>query len=90
MHTGLLTDSNVKISQTVIFTTVLSMTAVWPNLRRSVLLGSLFLIVVMAVLYIVNMIELADMAGSTGIGLIVINLLSYLPQLVKLGYIKKL
>lgn len=90
MHTGFLTDSTVKVSQTVIFTTVLSMIAVWPHLRRFVLLGSLFLIVVMAVLYIANMIEWADMVGSTGVGLIIINLLSYLPQLTKLGYIKKL
>lgn len=90
LHTGFLTDSTVKVSQTVIFATGLSMTAVWPTLRRFVLLGALFLIVVMAVLYIVNMIELADMVGSTGIGLITINLLSYLPQLIKLGYIKKL
>lgn len=90
MHTGFLTDSTVKLSQTVIFATGLSMIAAWPILRRFVLLGSLFLIVVMAVLYIVNMIEWADIIGSTGIGLIMINLLSYLPQLVKLGYIKKL
>ena len=90
MHTGFSTDSIVKLSQTAIFAWVLSMILVWSNLRRFILLASLFLIILMAVLYIVNMIELANILGSTGFGLIMINLFTYLPQLVKLGYIKNL
>jgi len=83
-------DSTVKVSQAAIFAMVLGMIIIWTNLRRFVLLISLFFIIVMAVLYIVDIIEWAEIFGSTSIGLVVLVLLSYLPQLINKGYIENL
>lgn len=90
LQTGPLTDSPIKNLQVILFTSVLGCSIVWPVFRKYILLISLCLIILMAILFILDLIYWADILGSTGIGIIIINLLSYLPQLVKLGYIKKL
>lgn len=90
VHTGFLTDSPIKNLQVILFTAVLGCSIVWSVFRKYILLISLCLIILMAILFILDLIYWADILGSTGIGLIIINLLSYLPQLIKLGYIKKL
>ena len=90
LNTGFLTDSSIKIFQALIFAIVFSTIAVWSNLRRIILLASLCLILIMAAFYIVDMIELADIFGSTAVGLILLTIISFLPQLFKKGYIEKL
>lgn len=90
VHTGLLTDSPIKNSQVILFSAVLGCSVVWPVFRKYIWLISVCLIILMAILFILDVIYWADILGSTGIGLIIINLLSYIPQLIKLGYIKKL
>lgn len=79
-----------KTIQAVIFTLASATIIIQSKLRLSFFYVALGLVILTAVLYIVREISLADMAGSTGIGLIIINLISYIPQFVKLGYIRKL
>lgn len=88
-HTGPLIDSPIKNLQVILFSAVLGCSVVWPDFRKYIWPASICLIILMAILFILDLIYWADILGSTGIGLIIINLLSYLPQLVKLGYIKK-
>lgn len=79
-----------KIIQAVIFSVDIVMLIIWPRVRPAMLLISLILVAFMAGFYVVDLIEWSDMAGSTGIGLIMISFTTYLPELVKLGYIRKL
>lgn len=94
-QTGLLTDSLEKILQTLFLALAFSLSIIWSILRRYILLSSLLLIIIMAALFIAanetnNLISLADLSGSTGVGLIILMLLTYLPELIKKGQIDKL
>lgn len=90
LNAGFLTDDYWKIIQAFIFAVELAVVIVWPKLKIFVFWQILLLIVVMSVFYVVGILELADMVGSTAFGLMIIIGFSYLPQIVKLGYIKDL
>lgn len=90
VHTGFMTDSLVKNLQVILFAGTFSFAIVWPVYRKYILLISLFLIIGMVFFFTLDMIYWADVLGSTSIGLVVLVLLSYLPQFVKKGYIENL
>ena len=93
-NTGFLTDSPIKVLQTIVFAASFSLVMVWGFLRKYILIWSLFLLASMVVLYTftsetTNLMAWADLAGSSAMGLVTLTLLSYLPQLIKKGYIEK-
>lgn len=90
VHTGFLTDSPVKNLQVIFFALSLGFAIVWPIYRKYTLLTSFFLIIGMAAFYIFDLMYWADVFGSTSMGLVVLILLSYLPQLIKKGFIERL
>lgn len=90
LHVGASTDPYWKIAQSVIFTIVCVFSISIPKSRKIIFWLGFVLIITMAALYIFHLIDWADLVGSTGFGVIIINLISYIPQLVKLGYIKEL
>ncbi len=90
LNTGFLLDSYWKIAQAFIFTIVFTAIFIWPQFKKYIFWTILIAFLLTIFLYVVNLIEVADIIGSSGFGLIIINLISYLPQLIKLGYIKKL
>lgn len=90
LNAGSLTDSYWEIIQSVFFAIVFTIILIWPQLKKAIFWLGLILIIITAAFYIVSLIDWADMAGSTAFGLLIINLFGYLPQIVKLGYIKKL
>lgn len=90
LNTGFLIDPYWKIIQSFIFALIFTIVFIWPQLRKTFFWISLLLTLIMAFFYIIGSIEWAEMAGSTGFGFILINLVSYLPQITKLGYIRKL
>ena len=90
LNTGFPIDTYWKIAQSVIFTVVFTIILVWPQSKKTIFWLGLFLIILMMFFYIFSLIEWSNMIGSTGVGFIMINLVSYLPQLIKLGYIKNL
>lgn len=85
-----LIDIYWNLAQSVIFTIALTIILIWPRFRKAIFWLALILIIAMAFLYIINLTLLADMIGSTGVGFLMINLVSYLSQLVKKGYIEKI
>ncbi len=89
LNAGSLTDTYWKVTQSFIFTVVFILLLVWPKQRRKIFWLGLTLFIVMTIFYVFGLIGLADISGSTGFGLIVMNLITYLPQIVKFGYIKK-
>lgn len=90
LNLGFSLNPQWKIFQVMIFSVTLAVIIILHKAKQVILITALFLIIVMVFLYILNFIEWAEMAGSTGVGFIIITILSYLPQLIKLGYIKKL
>lgn len=90
LNTGFLIETPWKIIQALIFTVVFTAVLIWPGLKKIIFYLGLVLITLTAILYIVSLMEWADIIGSTGFGFVIINLLAYLPQMIKLGYIKRL
>lgn len=89
-HTGFLTDSLIKNIQTVIFSFVFGLIIIWPEFKKYILLISVILIVGIVPLFAMNIIILADIFGSTGVGFVLLSMISYLPQFIKRGYVEKL
>lgn len=90
IHTGFMIDSLIRNLQIIFFAVSLAFAIVWPISRRYVFLISLPLIIGMAIFYILDMIYWADILGSTAYGLVILVILSYLPQFIKRGFIEKL
>lgn len=90
LNTGLSIEIPWKVIQAIILAVVLTTIVIWPGLRKTFFRIALSLIIIMALLYTVSLLEWAEIIGSTGVGIITVSLLSYLPQMIKLGYIKKL
>lgn len=78
-----------KIVQAGIFTIICVVIFCWPQSKVTFFIMSLFLIILMAVFYVVGLMEYAEIVGSTGVGFVIINVVSYLPQLIRLGYIRR-
>jgi len=90
LNTGFSIDPYWKTIQAVTFSLASCFVLIWPNFRKYIFFISLFLIIIMAIFYIFKLIEWSEIIGSTGIGFVLINLISYLPQLLKKGYIEKI
>lgn len=90
LHTGFMENSWEKMAQVVVFSSSLSINLVWFKSRKITFIISVVLLIVTAILFTFNKMSWADILGSTSVGLVMINLVSYLPQMIKLGYIKKL
>lgn len=58
--------------------------------KRFVLLVSFLLLIIMIILYLFWQIPLSSFFGSIGFGILSIFVLSYIPDLVRKGYIEKL
>lgn len=78
-----------KIIQAFVFTIMCTVIFCWPQSKVTFFILSLFLIILMAVFYFVGLMEYAEIVGSTGVGFVIINIISYLPQLIRLGYINR-
>src|SRR3989344_1123601 len=85
LNTCFLIESYWKIVQAVIFAIILTLILIWPELKKRIFYIALTLIIVMLFFYTLDLIYLADIVGSTGAGLVLINIVCYLPQLVKVG-----
>lgn len=90
LHTGLLLDSPIKNVQVIFFTLSLGSSIVWPTFRKYILLLTIILIIGMVIFYILDIMYWANNLGSTAFGLVILVILSYFPELIKEGYIKKI
>lgn len=90
LNTGFANVASLIWIQTAFFIIIFSSVLTYPQIRMHYWKAAFLLIIIMVVFYIFQNINLANIAGSSSVGIIFILLLSYLPQLVKLGYIKKI
>lgn len=79
-----------KMIQALFFASVTTAIIVQPKIRKVIFYLALGLFLAMVFLYIFRLMWLADLAGSTGLGFVVIVLISYLPELIKKGYVEKI
>lgn len=90
INTGFRVDDFIKIIQSALFSLIVIIVIILPEKRKYIFILVLFLFICMFALYIFEIIQWADVLGSTGLGFILLNIISYIPQLIKLGYIKKI
>lgn len=90
LNTGNSFDPLWKIFQTIGFSAAFSTSLIWPVLRKYFLILSAVLLIMMSVVFILGEILWAEIFGSSGFGMILLLLLSYIPQFAKLGYIERI
>lgn len=56
---------------------------------RYILFFSIFCLSIMVLTSIINWSEISNMFGSFGFSLLIISVLSYIPQIIKKGYVEK-
>lgn len=86
----LLNQSMSKYLQSLIFSTILVLSLFQPKLRIKFIFTSFFLIFAVILLYLINQLSLSNALASASLGMITIVLFTYLPQLIKKGFVEKL
>lgn len=75
--------------QPLFFAITFVISLLFTEFRKYLLICSATLLIVLVVIYLFGMIEVSDWIGRLGFGILIIVLFSYLPQLIKRGYIEK-
>ena len=78
-----------QIIQPVIFASVLIICIFSSAARKYMIAASFFMLSLMIITYLLQMLEVSNWIGSLGFGVLTITLFSYLPELIKKGYIEK-
>lgn len=60
-----------------------------PRLRKLFFISAFFILSVMILIYLLGDLNLANMVGSFGLALLLIVVSSYIPQLIRKGYLEK-
>lgn len=90
LNTGFLGVPFWRMFQTIAFSLVFSSILVWPQVKKYAFLASGFFIVIMVAFFIAGQIESAELLGSSSFGILILVLISYLPQFIKKGYVEKI
>lgn len=90
LQTGLNIGINLSTFLAIFFSLIFTLSLFFRGIRQYILIISAMMVAGMAPFVILNQMDLANLLGSTGIGLILLLLLSYLPDFIKKGYIEKL
>lgn len=90
LNTDFSTDSPWKTFQTIGFSAAFSIFLVWPVSRKYFFILSGVLLIIMAVVYIFGKVGWAEVFGSSSFGLVLLLLISYVPQIIKKGYIENI
>lgn len=85
-----LLSSGNKFAESSIFSMSLVVSFFIPKLRLKLLILAFFLMFIMMIFYLAGRLAFSNFSGSTGIGILTIVLLSYLPEIVKKGSIENL
>lgn len=78
-----------SLIQPLVFAATLSICLSLPRFKKFILLISLSFLMVMIVTYVFSQINLSNWIGGLGFGMLVITVATYLPELIKRGYIEK-
>lgn len=89
LNVNLLEIALFKFIQPVIFAVAAAICIFFTFLRKYLLMVSLALLIFMILTYLFNLFDFANWTGSLGFGILTIVVFSYIPQLIKKGYIEK-
>lgn len=89
LDTGIEVNQLALLIQPIIFALCAVITIFFINLRKVILITSLTLLSLMIFTYLLNLLDKSNWIGSLGFGMLVIVALSYLPNLIKEGFIHK-
>lgn len=78
-----------SLIQPLFFAASLAICIIRPHFRKIILIASVILLAVMIFTYLFNQINIANWIGSLGFGMLFIILATYLPELLRRGYIEK-
>lgn len=81
-------DDFFKLINPFLFSISLTLMVFLPGLRKLFLYISIFLMIAMVILYLLNLLDLATWVGSLGFGLLVIMIGCFSPELIKKGCIE--
>ncbi len=90
LEIGLEIHKITQIIQPFIFALSAVLCILYNSLRRLILKISLVLLALMVLTYLFDNLDFANWIGSLGFGMLVIVIFSYLPILIKKGYIENL
>ncbi len=79
-----------KDIQAFVFSITLIISIFIPKFRTKLFYLSFFILLSMIGSYLINEITLSNALASLGIGILLLTSLSYLPEIIKKGYIEKL
>lgn len=85
-----LNKASNKYFQSAVFTLTLVLSAFWSKLRIKLFYVAFSILSLMIGAYLLQRIDWSNALASIGIGMLLITVLSYLPQIVKKGYVEKL
>ena len=85
-----LNQATSKYIQSAIFVLIFAVAILKPKLRSKIFYFTFLLLFLMVGFYLFQRIALANSVASVGIGIFFITLLTYLPELIKKGYIEEL
>lgn len=82
-------DKFGTLIQPLIFALTLTVSIFLKHIRKVILSISIALLIIMILTYLLNMINISNWIGGLGFGILIVTLASYLPELIKKGYIEK-
>jgi len=89
LDTGMEVNQLVLLIQPVIFALSAVIGIFFNALRKAILIISLALLSLMVFTYLLNLLEISNWIGSLGFGMLIIVIVSYLPNLIREGFIHK-
>lgn len=96
LNTGFDSGTPWKTVQTIGFSLIFSLSLIWPNTRRYFLILAGILIISIPMIFICEAKDFcfgqpvwSEVLGSSGFGLILLLLITFLPQIIKKGFMEK-
>lgn len=85
-----LNQATSKYFQSLLFVLTYMVVVLRPTFRLKIIYLAFFLLLVMVGFYLLQRINLANSLASIAIGILFISSISYLPEIIKKGFVEKL
>lgn len=86
---GLIWDKIYKFLYPILLTAIFITNMQFPKFRPLSMALAYAMLVLMIFLYLVDQLNLSNIIGSSGIAILIITLFTYLPQIIKKGFVEK-
>lgn len=78
-----------QVVQPILYAVILVISTQFKKFRKNILFFSFILFGTMIIFYLLKRVEISDWIARLGFGMLFITIFSYLPQLIKKGYVEK-